>query len=268
MTMTLLRAQTISIVGSDAIAFAHAQFASHVDTLDPGHWQFSAWLDANGRVRALFHLLRLGDDQLLCLLRGGDATTLSDALRGYVFRAKVSITAHPATSIATAAASAVHAVTKAGDALVLGCGDYGMQIGNVAAGDDDWRRLQWRDGWPWLPPAALDTWLPQALSLQRLQAVVTDKGCYPGQEIVARLHFRGGHKRHLHSAMVSRLLASGTRLRVQGADIGGLLDVHTVDGQTRALLVLADSAEALATNGRLDVHDENLTITLCTRWPG
>src|SRR6185312_11690713 len=50
------------------------------------------------------------------------------------------------------------------------------------------RRAQILLGWPWLPASALDVLLPPALSLHRLQAVAIDKGCYPGQEIVARLH--------------------------------------------------------------------------------
>ncbi len=39
--------------------------------------------------------------------------------------------------------------------------------------------------------------MPQALELERLDAIRFDKGCYPGQEVAARLHFRGGNKRHL-----------------------------------------------------------------------
>ena len=265
--MTMVPAQTLSIAGSDAIAFAHAQFASHVDTLARGHWQFSAWLDAQGRVRALFHLLRPGDEQLLCVLRGGDATTLAGALRRYVFRAQVHIDANPAASITTAAPSALYGVTQDGAAIVLGCGDHGMRIDATTEGDDHWRASQWAAGWPWLPPSALDSWLPQALSLERLGAVVTDKGCYPGQEIVARLHFRGGHKRHLHGVTLSRPLSPGAKLRSGGAEIGGVLDVHAMDGQTHALVVLSDSAAAAATNGRLDVHDENVTLTLHARWP-
>lgn len=264
--MTMLSAQTLSIIGSDAIPFAHAQFASHVDTLETGRWQFSAWLDAQGRVRALFHLLRIADDELLCVLRGGEAATLAEALRRYVFRARVRISANPPSSIATAAPSPLHGFTQQGDTLVLGCGDHGMRIDATTAGNDAWRALQWAAGWPWLPPPALDAWLPPALSLERLQAVVTDKGCYPGQEIVARLHFRGGYKWHLHGAALSRPLPPGTRLHTAGTDIGGVLDTHVVDGQTRALVVLSDRAAASSENGRLDVHDENVTLTLLERW--
>ena len=45
-------AQTLTIEGADAIAFAQAQFSSNLATLAVGHWQFSAWLDAQGLARA------------------------------------------------------------------------------------------------------------------------------------------------------------------------------------------------------------------------
>jgi folate-binding Fe-S cluster repair protein YgfZ len=79
-------AETLLIEGPDAIAFAQAQFSSKVSSLATGHWQFSAWLDPQGRVRALFHLARLADDRLLLLLRGGSAAAVVDALQRFVFR--------------------------------------------------------------------------------------------------------------------------------------------------------------------------------------
>ena len=97
-------------------------------------------------------------------------------------------------------------------------------------------------GWPWLPASALDALLPPALSLHRLQAVAIDKGCYPGQEIVARLHWRGGHKRHLCSVRLTRNATPGETLRRDGNDIGMLLDVVDDDSGIDALAVLNDDA--------------------------
>ena len=96
---------------------------------------------------------------------------------------------------------------------------------------------------------------------------MTDKGCYPGQEIIARLHFRGGCKRHLHSAVLSRPLAPGERLHIDGEDVGCMLNVVSTDDRVEALLVLTDAAADKAINGRLDVRDENLVITLQKTWP-
>ena len=67
------RAELIEISGADAIAFAHAQFASDVAGLDVGAWQWSAWLNAQGRTRAVFALLRVAPDHLLLWLPLGGA---------------------------------------------------------------------------------------------------------------------------------------------------------------------------------------------------
>ncbi|MFS6628474.1 hypothetical protein, partial [Staphylococcus aureus] len=88
-------AETLSIEGPDALAFAHAQFSSDVRSLAVGTWQFSAWLSAQGRVRALFHLACLDEQRLLLLLRGGEAGALGEALRRYVFRSRLTIAASP-----------------------------------------------------------------------------------------------------------------------------------------------------------------------------
>ncbi len=84
-------AETLLIEGPDAMTFAHAQFSSSVKSLSAGHWQFSAWLDPQGRVRALFHLARLGDERLLLLLRGGNAADMVASLQRFVLRAKLTL---------------------------------------------------------------------------------------------------------------------------------------------------------------------------------
>ncbi|HJU25757.1 MAG TPA: folate-binding protein, partial [Rhodanobacteraceae bacterium] len=77
-------AQCIEISGEDARAFVQAQFSGDVRTLLPGHWQWNAWLDHKGTVRALMHLADAGDGRLLALLRGGDTQSLCADLRRYV----------------------------------------------------------------------------------------------------------------------------------------------------------------------------------------
>ncbi|KLD77547.1 aminomethyltransferase, partial [Xanthomonas hyacinthi DSM 19077] len=86
--------QYVALSGADAVAFAQAQFANDVQALRNGHWQWSAWLSAKGRVIALFALLRRADDAVLLLLPDGGAADLATALNRFVFRRKVRIAAH------------------------------------------------------------------------------------------------------------------------------------------------------------------------------
>lgn len=263
---TSSHAETLLIEGPDAIAFAHAQFSSNVQSLAVGAWQFSAWLSAQGRVRVLFHLARLDEQRLLLLLRGGEAEALGEALRRYVFRSRLTITSSPWHVLSTDAASPLHQVHTATDGIVLGCGTHGMRIAVDGECDAKWQPAQLQLGWPWLPISTFDTLLPPALSLHRLQAVAIDKGCYPGQEIVARLHWRGGHKRHLCSVRLMRNATPGKLLRRDGNDAGVLLDVVDDDNGINALAVLNDDVMSTPAENATLQFDEGLLLYMQHHW--
>ncbi|NMW23796.1 tRNA-modifying protein YgfZ, partial [Rhodanobacter denitrificans] len=122
-------------------------------------------------------------------------------------------------------------------------------------------------GWPWLPTQLLNELLPPALSLQRLHAAAIDKGCYPGQEIVARLHFRGGHKRHLHRVTLSQAANAGDVLRSDGREVGCVLEAITTDDRIEALVVLSDDVAAQAGDAHAQALDANVVMELVTSWP-
>jgi folate-binding protein YgfZ len=231
-------AELVSLEGADAIAFAQAQFSSNLASLADGQWQFSAWLDAQGRVKYLFHLVRLDGQRLRLLLRGGEAGALAGELQRYVFRAKVRVAALPARQLASVEAMALHEAVEQDDALVLGCGSHALKL--TAQGDDDWRLPQLRAGWPWLVHGMAGELLPAWLDLAALGATALDKGCYPGQEIVARMHYRGGSKRQMHHLRLSRAVPPGSALEVDGQPPIQLLDVVGVATSAEALAVVHD----------------------------
>ena len=235
-------AQTLALEGDDARSFAQAQFSSNVLGLETGQWQFSAWLDARGRVRFFFHLARLSEQHLVLVLRGGQATLMAAALQRYVFRARVQIGARGPSALGSGPAMPLHAVRQANDpdTLVLGCGAYSLLIGNAVEPDDAWRLAQIRALWPWLPDTALEQWLAPALGLDRLGATALDKGCYPGQEMVARLHYRGGHKRHLQHVQLSLPLPAGGMLLQGDRELMQLLDIMPTASGAEALAVVPD----------------------------
>jgi hypothetical protein len=240
-------AELVALEGPDAIAFAQAQFSSNLASLADGQWQFSAWLDAQGRVRALFHLVRLDGQRLRLLLRGGEAQALAGELQRYVFRAKVRVAALAVQQLATAGPIPVHAVLEQDDTLVLGCGSHALRL--AEQGEDGWRLPQLRAGWPWLPSGTSGELLPAWLDLGALGATALDKGCYPGQEIVARMHYRGGSKRHLRRVRLSSVPQPGSVLEVDGQTAIRLLDVVAVDGAAEALAVVHDDMQATLAAG-------------------
>lgn len=231
-------AQTLVIEGPDAIPFAQSQFTSAVSSMATGHWQFSAWLDAQGRVRHFFQLAKLAPDHLVLLLRGGHAEAMKNELARFVFRAKVSMRADDSRFVGRGAALAMHEMQDAEGALRFGCGDHSLTLSPQPGASDSWRAAQVKAGWPWLPDALQGIFLPPALSLHRLQAVSLEKGCYPGQEIVARLHYRGGSKRQLCRVGLSQHVPAGTSLdKGDGGATVQLLDVVDTEHGVEALAI-------------------------------
>jgi folate-binding protein YgfZ len=264
-------AQTLILEGSDALSFASAQFSSDVHAVAVGTWQWSAWLDARGRVRVFFQLARLDEHRLLLLLRGGDAETIAEALRRFVFRSRLSIQAQPPRSLIDGPALEAGHVHTDGNHIALGAGEYSLRIVDTSSDTSSDAAQQWRlaeicNGHPWLPDAALDSLLPPALSMERLGAVSFSKGCFPGQEITARLHFRGGHKHHLHRVVLSQSAAPGSAIATPSGVCGIVLD-SVADGEHfSALAVIADEPAQQALRIPLCIVDTDIGVSIASGW--
>lgn len=246
----------LTCTGPDAAAFLQAQTMNDVRALTPGSWHWNGWLTAKGRVVAVFALLRTGEDAYILIVPDFPAAELALALQRFVFRSKLRLDALPdgrvfgqfdATATTTHAQSALQGVDGAWT-LDMGAHGHARSL-NVAAGglpgasgpaagaqpnpDSQAQSARWlvedlRFGLPRLSEAQRGAWTPQMLSLQRLRAFSLAKGCYPGQEIVARTHYLGQAKRSLR-------LLTGTGLR-EGDE------VRTADGAIRGSIIGADAA--------------------------
>lgn len=254
MPIPLCPAHLLSLDGTDAVAFAHAQFTSDVRALPVGAWQWSAWLDAQGRTRMVFALLRPQAERLVAWQPLGDAPAMRDALRRFLFRSAVRIETIDGWSVHRAADAppAAHTLTLHDDGYLLalpGSAPRAAWLGpRTGEGDpvalSAWRREDIAASLPLLPASLGAEFVPQALDLERIDAIRFDKGCYPGQEIAARLHFRGGNKRHLHRATVQGDIAiepADELFDQTGSVVGKVL--YAADPPTqRALVVLVDGS--------------------------
>jgi folate-binding protein YgfZ len=271
MTIVLPTPQLLEMTGADSAAFAHAQFSNDVIALAAGQWQWNAWLSPQGRVRYFFMLLRDADDRLRLLLRGGDAQVMCAELSRFVFRTRVclrTIAAAQAFGCDTIEAQAALGVLADNAAMVVGAGGTGLRLPGpsprwllLSAPDSNvvvtsagaelnrWTLDDIRAGLPVLAPALQDQLLPQWLGLGRLGAINVGKGCYPGQEVMARLHFKGGNKRGLYRIQLSceTLPAPGAELfTADSATASGMVVTAAWEAGDRAeaLVALADAAAA------------------------
>lgn len=208
----LAAAELVELSGTDAATFAHTQFSSDVSALAAGDWQWSAWLNAQGRARHVFALLRPQSQQLIAWLPLGTAVGMAAQLARFVLRAKVTVRALGGWVLSEMTTE----VSSRSELLEIDHGWAFEMPGNVRrcaalrfshspvveAADNTARLVRWRladiaAGMPWIADELSGVIVGPALGLAQFGAASTNKGCYPGQEIVARLHFRGGNKSHL-----------------------------------------------------------------------
>lgn len=238
------RLAAIELAGRDARAFAQRQFAGDVAALTAPGWQWNSWLDAKGGVRALMQLVAIADDTLFALLRGGNAVSVRDELARFLLRSQLELRVQEFTAHA-AGPLAIGAVVRAGDGLALGYGERSLQLRPGRTGDgpaDPLATMAWRladiaAGYPNLPIDG-PRFLPPALGLERLGAIAFGKGCYPGQELAARLHYRGGHKRRLCHLRGASPLPIGDLADGDGNWRASVLDVARQGLQHHALAVV------------------------------
>lgn len=252
----------ITLIGRDATTFAQAQFMNDVAMLEPGQWQWSGWLTPKGRVIALFAVLKRSDEAIWLVLPDADPIAVRDALKRFVFRAKVAIEVRDdlrvtGAFVAPAAASGARFAGDDGrEDLEMDLSGAGgartLRIGAAqAALPDDTAIARWHaqdllHGLPRLPASQAEHWTPQQLSLDRLRAFSVKKGCYPGQEIVARTHFLGQAKRGLVLLEADAPLEAGQDVTAGTAAMGKVVATGIGGAGHLALAVMPLERESIA----------------------
>ncbi len=194
----LQRTGALRVSGEEAIDFLHTQLCADVRSLAAGDSRLTAWCAPNGRVLHLPRLLRRAEDCLL-VLPADQVQSLREGLLRYRLRSRVELEPAPlhwwgSEGEAPGLAAEACAGIAPGLWLLATTGEpQGQPI--CHQGDLPWRRLELEAGIPALPAAMSGEFLPQMLRLDELGGLSFDKGCYPGQEVIARLHFRGTLKR-------------------------------------------------------------------------
>ncbi len=264
--------RVMTLEGPDAVAFAHAQFANDVLALDAGHWHWNAWLTPKGRVIALFALARLDEDRLLAVLPDYPADVFASQLQRYVFRRKLKVSARQDLHVNGALDLSPHAngsrlgIEGDGVTFDLQAGDTPRfwrveprQAPQSEAFVAQWRALDLRHGVPRLPESQWEQWTPQQIALDRLNAYSIKKGCYPGQEIVARTHFLGKAKRSLRLLQTPQPVEVGAPVQADGVAPGTIVSTaETGDGSLALAVVALDATAEHWTSGAISLAETPL----------
>jgi tRNA-modifying protein YgfZ len=220
---TYLRA--IRVSGADARSFLQGQLSADIDALTPARALLASCNSAQGRVQAVLWLTDHREWIDLALPTSMTERTVT-RLRRYVLRSKVTIDELPGP----VAFAPPHTYSAA-----------------------DWRLAGIRAGLPQVYPETHEAFVAQMLNLDLLGGVDFEKGCYTGQEIIARTHFRGAIKRRMfHFACAASPPAPGTRILAGEQHAGDVVDAAATSNGCELLAVIGlaqqDAALELESN--------------------
>jgi tRNA-modifying protein YgfZ len=235
--------------GGDARGFLHGQLSCDVEGLAEDAAVYGAYCTAKGRVLANF-LLWFEAGTFFMLLPRALAPGIRKRLQMFVLRSKVTlddrsdalvvlgvagpaasaalttlVPAEPTAPLKVARGSGVTAIAIHGGrfAVVAPVAQapavWERFAGLTPVGAPCWEWLDIANGLPWITAATQDQFVPQMANLELIGGVNFRKGCYPGQEIIARTQYLGKPKRRLFLAHVDAAAdpAPGAPLVADGA---------------------------------------------------
>lgn len=188
----------IRFSGAEAGDFLHNQLSADINGLADGDASFACYCEPKGRVLALMLVQRVEADYYT-VLSAALTTAVAERLKIYRLRTRVDIEilhGHKVLGLPADPPSPPRAIPLPGRPAKL-------SITAAQSADDEdtvlqeaWKFADLGSGICWLGEATSGEFLPQMLGFEELGAVNYRKGCYPGQEIVARTHYLGKIKRH------------------------------------------------------------------------
>ncbi len=278
MITTLADYGIISVSGADARSFLHGQLTCDVAALSCVRSQIGALCNPQGRVLGVMRLVELGEAILLLLPRD-IARHIANHLRRFVLRARVELEEGSAETailgitgsdirqiedqLDLSAPETPNAVTGTADYCLIreqGATSRWLLVGRVAGLVDrlsntherrEWRHLDIVEGLPSVTRETQEAFVAQMLNLDLVEGISFTKGCYTGQEIIARTQNLGTIKRRMlrFAAPVDRTVGPGDEIRGDGQNAGQIVTAVDVEGGCELLAVV-----------KLDMLDRVLTL--------
>lgn len=231
--------------GADAREFLHGQLSSDVKALAVGGAQYASYNSPKGRMLATFIVWRRTDARYTLFVASDLAVAIARRLSMFVLRANVTLGVRPhapwgilgadaTTAVAAAfgAPLAAFASMQRDDVAVLRLPDgrHLVDAGDLlppaiaglpSVAETAWQWCGIHAGVPVVTAATSDQLIAQSANWELLGGVDFRKGCYPGQEIIARMQYLGKLKERLHAFHADSdptALAAGTPLQARARD--------------------------------------------------
>ena len=209
----MLEISTLNVSGTDAFDFLQGQLTNDLRRLEAEPEILAAWCSPKGRVIWFGTVRKIADGYALSVI-ADTAEEIVRRLAMFRFRARVDF-------------DVVDESQTIDEAILV------------------------EKGYPWVGAAQSEQFTPHMLNLDLLDAISLDKGCYTGQEIVARTHYKGATKRRTLRFEASGPVAEGDKVQLDGRDVG---DVLNVAGNQLLAVVPVDKADDALTIGSTDLR--------------
>ncbi|SRR5579883_1101657 len=237
----------LKVSGKDTKKLLQGQLTCNIDKISGTESSMGAHCNPQGRVIFLFYLFQWHDAYYLLMPRNMIPIAIA-ALKKYAVFYKVEL---------SDASDEMIIIGYKGDAAILdrypihlripaGSSRFRLLMTNTIPASptftiDEWKCLEIDDKIPAIYPESSGKFLPHEINLPQLNAVDFEKGCYTGQEIIARMHYRGKLKKHMYLAHLSTL-----SLPLPGMDIpdkGMVVDACKDADHYKALIVGEEKKE-------------------------
>jgi len=237
----------VRVSGPDAESFLQGQISQDIEVVRALGSAWSFLLQPQGKVDAWVRASTHGDDEYVLDVDGGFGEAVIARLNRFKLRVKVDIVPLDWVCVAVRGegASAVDGLAAEWPGIeavdVVGP-DPAVDVGRGGS-PDDYERARIEAGVPAMGREITTATIPGELGVND-RTVSFTKGCYTGQELVARVDSRGGNvPRHLRQLWVDGDAPVGTAVEHDGREVGSLTSVAPRDGGTIALAILARSVE-------------------------
>jgi folate-binding protein YgfZ len=236
----------VRVQGADAVKFLQGQVSNDVSRVSPENAVLAGLHNPQGRAIALLRFVLAAPDDVLAILPRELAATVATRLSKFVLRAKAKVShASPEWVVDGVEGAEVPEGTarvQLGPSrwLVIAPASAASSAAPDASAREHWRALDIADGLPQVYAATSEAFVAQMLNLDVVGGIAFDKGCYTGQEVIARAHYRGKVKRRMQRfvTLAPAHLAAGDSGTLRDGRSFKVVDaVQTSDGHCEFLAV-------------------------------
>lgn len=249
----------LAVTGRDAQKFLQGYTTCDLEDLDGGHVQTGAVCNIKGRMLCNFLICREADGFLLRIRRSLIEPTIA-FLGKYIVFSKAALedrseilTCYGLTETADNFPQALHEMSQQDSGHLLMVSEAPRfelwSSENKKTGGDSlsWTQAELTEGIVWVDETSTEEYIPQMINLHGLGGISFSKGCYLGQEIVARMQYRGELKNRLHLGTCDAAVPSGARILNPAGKSAGTIIAKA--GQAFAAVLRAGESEYLLEDG-------------------